>query len=108
MVGYGELDVVSVGADPAGRGAETDAFCCEDGFGVALAEGAEQLQLADALIAELGQGGDCVDVELIDAVLIEEVQGSVIFEVVGKSLDVFGLYCDTRCPFVAAEGDEVF
>ena len=65
MVGDGKLEVVGVGADPAGRGTEADAFCCEEGFGIALAEGAEQLQLADALIAEFGQGGERVDVQLL-------------------------------------------
>ena len=32
----------------------------------------------------------------------------VIFEVVGEFLDIFGLDCDARGHFVAAEGDEVF
>ena len=104
IVGYGKLQVLAPCADLSRRGGKPNTFCCENRPGIALAEGAKHLQLADGpAIAGFAQFGHCVDVQFGDHIIFAQVLLCIGLKFGCKLVYLPGFDSHAGCHFVASE-----
>ena len=84
VVGDGELEVITFGADASGGAGQANALGGKDGFGIALPEGAQQFELLNRFARELAQRRDRVDAQLGDGIGLVQVLRGVSLEGLGE------------------------